>query len=124
MESIQETNDISYNTITWLTPFCLKKDNQNLSTIELRDLIYFIQQRLSTINAIKPRSISQEALQGISIQENQLIRAKTKRRFFQIGYTTYNKIPTSLISILQAGSLLHVGKDTRQGYGSYCLQRL
>jgi hypothetical protein len=122
-------SDKAYATISWLTPICLQKKHENLCQITLADLMYFIWRRLTVLHGKKNEetlpSILRQAEKTVLLRQ-ELLPVATYREhdtLYRVGRLVYDHVPESLLPLCIAGSLAHIGKSTRYGYGAYCLER-
>ena len=121
-------NHQAYSTITWITPFCLQKKHENLTQVTLADLLYFIWRRLcvlhqGNVDKILLHNILQQADKTEMLHHDLLPIASYREHdtLYRIGRIAYSHIPDALLPLCLAGSLIHIGKSTRYGYGTYCL---
>lgn len=115
-----------YKEILWLTPFCFKKKHKEVEEISLTTIIYFIMCRLSTLQCKKydfnPALQEAEKATLVSQRLRYIATRKGRDNSYKTGNLIYDAIPSPLIPLLVAGSLVHLGKGTRSGNGTYCLK--
>jgi hypothetical protein len=96
-----------------------------MARVDLSTLIYFILRRLAVLQSEREewdtRPILQEAEKTVLLQEALFKVATEKGRdnVYRTGTLVYDRIPDTLLPLCLAGSILHVGKGTRYGNGTY-----